>query len=71
MFDALSAPRPAASPTRTPAREDELDAGMRESLDYQILRRTLGAYDQMAQLGRFEFADGRSGQAADLLLAKR
>lgn len=31
----------------------------------------LGAYDQIAQLGRFEFANGRSGQAADLLLAKR
>ena len=31
----------------------------------------LGAYDQIAQLGRFEFADGSSGQAADLLLAKR
>ncbi|EZH78655.1 hypothetical protein AU05_19215 [Ectopseudomonas composti] len=31
----------------------------------------LGAYDQIAQLGRFEFADGRSGQAADLLLTKR
>ncbi|QNH07961.1 hypothetical protein HNQ27_11030 [Pseudomonas sp. B11D7D] len=31
----------------------------------------LGAYDQIAQLGRFEFSDGRSGQAADLLLAKR
>jgi hypothetical protein len=31
----------------------------------------LGAYDQIAQLGRFEFADRRSGQAADLLLAKR
>lgn len=31
----------------------------------------LGAYDQIAQLGQFEFADGRSGQAADLLLAKR
>lgn len=31
----------------------------------------LGAYDQIAQLGRFEFADGRSGQAADLLLARR
>ena len=29
----------------------------------------LGAYDQIAQLGRFEFEDGRSGQAADLLLA--
>ena len=31
----------------------------------------LGAYDRIAQLGRFEFTDGRSGQAADLLLAKR
>ena len=31
----------------------------------------LGAYDEIAQLGRFEFADGRSGQAADLLLARR
>lgn len=31
----------------------------------------LGAYDQIAQLGQFEFADGRSGKAADLLLAKR
>ena len=30
----------------------------------------LGAYDEIAQLGRFEFADGRSGQAADLLLAQ-
>ena len=31
----------------------------------------LGAYDEIAQLGRFEFANGRSGQAADLLLAQR
>lgn len=31
----------------------------------------LGAYDRIAQLGSFEFADGRSGQAADLLLAQR
>ena len=31
----------------------------------------LGAYDEIAQLGRFEFADGRRGQAADLLLARR
>ena len=31
----------------------------------------LGAYDRIAQLGQFEFADGRNGQAADLLLAKR
>lgn len=31
----------------------------------------LGAYDEIAQLGRFEFADGRNGQAADLLLAQR
>ncbi|MFI8747275.1 hypothetical protein ACIGKL_19210 [Pseudomonas sp. NPDC077186] len=48
MFDALSAPRPAASPTRAPTREDELDAGVRESLDYQILRRTLGIAEQDA-----------------------
>jgi hypothetical protein len=32
---------------------------------------SLGAYDEIAQLGRFEFTDGRSGQAADLLLARR
>ena len=31
----------------------------------------LDAYDEIAQLGRFEFADGRAGQAADLLLAQR
>ncbi|MCU1719643.1 hypothetical protein [Pseudomonas sp. 5P_3.1_Bac2] len=31
----------------------------------------LGAYDRIAQLGHFDFADGRSGQAADLLLATR
>lgn len=31
----------------------------------------LGAYDRIAQLGSFEFADGRQGQAADLLLAHR
>ena len=34
MFDALSAPRP--SPL-----DKQLDAGLRDSLDYQILRRTL------------------------------
>jgi hypothetical protein len=37
-----------------------------QARDVQI---ALGAYDQIAQLGRFEFSDGRSGQAADLLLA--
>jgi hypothetical protein len=31
----------------------------------------LGAYDSIAQLGQFDFADGRRGQAADLLLASR
>lgn len=31
----------------------------------------LGAYDEIAQLGTFEFSDGRKGQAADLLLARR
>jgi hypothetical protein len=35
------------------------------------VKMALGAYDEIAQLGRFEFADGRSGQAADLLLAQR
>ncbi|MGL4317179.1 MAG: hypothetical protein ACRCTL_11285 [Pseudomonas sp.] len=40
-------------------------------LQARDVHQALGAYDQIAQLGRFEFADGRSGQAADLLLAKR
>lgn len=35
------------------------------------VHQALGAYDRIAQLGRFEFNDGRQGQAADLLLAKR
>ncbi|MEO4049038.1 hypothetical protein AAFN46_18375 [Pseudomonas sp. CAU 1711] len=35
------------------------------------VRQALGIYDEIAQLGRFEFADGRGGQAADLLLARR
>lgn len=48
MFDALSTPRPTISPTRTPAREEELAAGVRESLDYQIRRRTLGIAEQDA-----------------------
>lgn len=39
-----------------------------QARDVQI---ALGAYDEIAQLGRFDFADGRSGQAADLLLAQR
>lgn len=34
-------------------------------------RQALGAYDEIAQLGSFEFNDGRQGQAADLLLARR
>jgi hypothetical protein len=67
MFDALSAPRPAASPTRPPTREDELDAGVRESLDYQILRRPLGIAEQDAP-GE---AAGEIREAADLLLTKR
>lgn len=40
-------------------------------LDARDVKIALGAYDEIAQLGRFEFADGRSGQAADLLLAQR
>lgn len=31
----------------------------------------LGAYDRIAQLGSFNFSDGRQGLAADLLLARR
>ena len=38
-------------------------------LHAQNVQQALGAYDEIAQLGRFEFSDGRSGQAADLLLA--
>ena len=42
MFDTLSAPRSAAAqPSRSSDLEDNLDAGLRDSLDYQILRRTL------------------------------
>lgn len=40
-------------------------------LQARDVKQALGAYDEIAQLGRFEFADGRSGQAADLLLARR
>jgi hypothetical protein len=38
-------------------------------LHAQNVQQALGAYDEIAQLGQFEFSDGRSGQAADLLLA--
>ena len=40
-------------------------------LQAQNVKQALGAYDEIAQIGRFDFADGRSGQAADLLLASR
>ncbi len=40
-------------------------------LQAQDVKQALGAYDEIAQLGQFEFADGRRGQAADLLLARR
>lgn len=40
-------------------------------LQARDVKLALGAYDEIAQLGRFEFADGRNGQAADLLLARR
>jgi hypothetical protein len=40
-------------------------------LQAQNVKQALGAYDEIAQLGQFEFADGRRGQAADLLLARR
>jgi len=39
------------------------------NLQAQNVKQALGAYDEIAQLGSFEFSDGRSGQAADLLLA--
>jgi hypothetical protein len=38
-------------------------------LHAQNVKQALGAYDEIAQLGHFEFSDGRRGQAADLLLA--
>ena len=40
-------------------------------LQHQEVKQALGAYDEIAQLGRFDFEDGRQGQAADLLLARR
>lgn len=40
-------------------------------LQARDVRQALGAYDEIAQLGSFDFADGRRGQAADLLLARR
>ncbi|MDD0841866.1 hypothetical protein [Pseudomonas sp. Gutcm_11s] len=39
-------------------------------LQARDVKQAVGAYDEIAQLGRFEFSDGRSGEAADLLLAK-
>jgi len=48
------------------------DAGVAAiALQARDVKLALGAYDSIAQLGRFEFADGRSGEAADLLLARR
>ncbi|MET1077847.1 MAG: hypothetical protein ABWY06_07485 [Pseudomonas sp.] len=40
-------------------------------LQHQEVKVALGAYDEIAQLGRFDFEDGRQGQAADLLLSRR
>lgn len=40
-------------------------------LDARDVQIALGAYDEVAQLGHFEFTDGRTGTAADLLLASR
>jgi hypothetical protein len=39
------------------------------ALRAQNTKQALGAYDEITQLGQFEFSDGRRGQAADLLLA--
>lgn len=48
MFDALSAPPSAtARPARSSDLEDNLDTGLRDSLDYQILRRTLMPKDEV------------------------
>ncbi|WP_187807437.1 hypothetical protein [Aquipseudomonas alcaligenes] len=41
MFDALSAPHSPPTSRHSSSLEQELDAGLRDSLDYQILRRTL------------------------------
>lgn len=40
-------------------------------LQARDVQEALGAYDEIAQLGSFDFTDGRRGQAADLLLARR
>lgn len=40
-------------------------------LQARDVQQALGAYDEIAQLGSFDFSDGRRGQAADLLLARR
>jgi hypothetical protein len=48
------------------------DAGVaRIALDHRNSDLALGAYDRIAQLGSFQFTDGRQGLAADLLLAHR
>lgn len=47
------------------------EAGIRSiDLNARDLNQALGTYDEIAQIGRFEFEDGRSGVAADLLLAQ-
>jgi hypothetical protein len=38
-------------------------------LHAQNIKQALGTYDEIAQFRHFQFSDGRSGQAADLLLA--
>jgi hypothetical protein len=51
-------------------RQSLSDAGVSAiELRAQNVKQALGAYDEIAQLGHFKFSDGRSGQAADLLLA--
>jgi hypothetical protein len=51
-------------------RQSLSDAGVSAiDLQAQNAKQALGAYDVIAQLGDFEFNGGRSGQAADLLLA--
>lgn len=48
------------------------DVGIRSiELTYQNTRLALNAYDEVAQLGQFEYDDGSQGLAADLLFSKQ
>lgn len=48
------------------------EAGVRSfSLDYQNTRQALNRYDEVAQLGHFQFEDGRDAILADVLVASK